>query len=57
MHVEVFAFVIGVAVVIGLAIVSMRGAGPPRRRREGDGAPIIPIGKSHDHDADDGGGY
>jgi hypothetical protein len=54
MHLEVLAFVVGVAVVLGLAVVSMRGAGPPRRHREGDVGPIVPIGRDHDHDV--GGG-
>jgi hypothetical protein len=55
MAIQVFALVAGLALLVALAVISMRGAGPPRSMREGKGAPMIPVGRQHHRD-DDGGG-
>lgn len=53
MSVEIFAFGVGMAVLVVLVVASMSG-GWSRRRREGDGGPIIPVGRLGDDNDDVG---
>jgi hypothetical protein len=46
--IAIFAFVVGVAVFVVLAIVSLSSEG--KRPRQGDGGPIVPIGRQHGDD-------